>query len=132
MTSFPDSVSEADQLTLDVPVAPVRALPGQLLHQLADFLGTGGRPTALGARPFLLIRRRCQVSKVPESRSGAVAAGRVTVRQGSDHGSASPVRPPAGDLTAQDRDLMPEHEDLRMLGGLTSCQAHQAAEHPGH
>ena len=33
-------------------------------------------------------------------------------RQGGDHGPASPVRLRAGDLTAQDRNLVPQHQDL--------------------
>jgi hypothetical protein len=42
------------------------------------------------------------------------------------------VRPWTGDLTAQDRDLMLEHQDLRILDGIAARQEHQRAEHPDH
>jgi len=51
---------------------------------------------------------------------------------GSKHGTVSPVRPRARDLPTQDRDLMPQHEDLRILRGVTQRQEHQPAEHPGY
>jgi hypothetical protein len=37
--------------------------------------------------------------------------------QGAGHGAVSPVRP-WGDLPPEDRDLVPQHEDLRILGGV--------------
>ena len=52
--------------------------------------------------------------------------------QGGEHGTVSPVRPRPRDLPAQDRDLMPQHEDLRILSGVIPCQEHQPAEHPDH
>ena len=36
-------------------------------------------------------------------------------RQGGYHGPVSPVRLRAGDLTAQDRDLVPQHQDLHVF-----------------
>jgi hypothetical protein len=41
-------------------------------------------------------------------------------------------RPWTGDLPPQDRNLMPEHQHLRILGGVTARQQHQPAEHPDH
>jgi hypothetical protein len=35
--------------------------------------------------------------------------------QGRDDGTVSPVRLRAGDLAAQDRNLMPQDQDLRVL-----------------
>jgi hypothetical protein len=32
----------------------------------------------------------------------------------------------------QDRDLVPEHQDLRILGGIAPRQEQQPAEHPDH
>ena len=52
--------------------------------------------------------------------------------QGSDHGTVSPVWFRAADVPAQDRDLVPEHEDLRVLNGIAPYQEHQPAEHPDH
>ena len=45
--------------------APPRVLPGQLLDQLLDLIGTAGRPVVFGQVHLFLIRRRCQVSRVP-------------------------------------------------------------------
>jgi hypothetical protein len=44
----------------------------------------------------------------------------------------SPVRPRARDLPAQDCNLMPEHQDLRILRGVIPREEHQPAEHPDH
>jgi hypothetical protein len=52
--------------------------------------------------------------------------------QGRDHGAVRPVRLGAGDLAAQDGDLMPQDQDLRVLSSLTSRQERQPVEHPDH
>jgi hypothetical protein len=41
-------------------------------------------------------------------------------RQGRKHGTVSAIWPRAGHLSAQDRDLVPEHEDLRVLSGVAA------------
>jgi hypothetical protein len=48
--------------------------------------------------------------------------------QGGEHGAVSPVRPRAGDLTSQHRDLVPEDQDHHVLCGVTPSQEHQSAE----
>ena len=52
--------------------------------------------------------------------------------QGGEHGTVSPVWPRAGDLTPQHRDLVPEDQDFRVLGGMAARQERQPAEHPDH
>jgi hypothetical protein len=52
--------------------------------------------------------------------------------QGGQHGTVSPARFRAGDLPAQHCDLMPQHQDLRILRGIISRQEHQPAENPDH
>jgi hypothetical protein len=52
--------------------------------------------------------------------------------QGGDHGAAGPVRRRAGDLAAQDGNLAPEHQDLRVLGGLAPREERQPAGRPDH
>jgi hypothetical protein len=42
------------------------------------------------------------------------------------------VRLGPGDLTAEHRDLMTEHHDLRVLGRLAAAEQHQPAEDPDH
>jgi hypothetical protein len=53
-------------------------------------------------------------------------------RQCGDHGAVGPVRPRAGDLPAQDGDLMTEHQDLRVFGGIASREQRQPAEESNH
>jgi len=52
--------------------------------------------------------------------------------KGSKHRTVSPVRSRAGDLPPQDRDLVPQQEDFRVLGGTTTCQQLQPSEQPDH
>jgi hypothetical protein len=52
--------------------------------------------------------------------------------QGGDDGAISPVRPGTRDPPAHDRDLTPEHDDLRVLRGIIPRQEHQPAGHPDH
>jgi hypothetical protein len=52
--------------------------------------------------------------------------------QGGEHSTVSPVRPWAGNLPAQDSDLVPQREYLCILRGIASRQQRQPAEHPDH
>jgi hypothetical protein len=52
--------------------------------------------------------------------------------QGGEYGTVGPVRLRRGDLTAQHSDLMPKHQDLRILGRISPCKQHEPAEHPDH
>ena len=52
--------------------------------------------------------------------------------QSREHGTVSPVRLRARDLPAQHRDFVPQHQDLRVLGGVTARQERQPAEHADH
>ena len=58
------------------------------------------------------------------------------VRRGEAHllpaQLVSPAWFRAGYLPAQDRDLVPEHQDLRVLSGVIPRQENQPAEHPDH
>jgi hypothetical protein len=44
----------------------------------------------------------------------------------------SPIRSRTGDQTAQDRDLMSQHQDLNLFRGVAPCEEHQPAEQPDH
>ena len=46
--------------------------------------------------------------------------------------AVSPIWPRTGNLTPQHRDLVAQHKDLRVLGGITARQEHQPAKHPDH
>jgi len=84
--------------------------------------GTGGRPTAFGYVHFLRTRRRCQASKVPEVTIRCSRRPEGSSRESAAITAVSPVRPWTGDLPPQDRDLMPQHQDLCILDGVTSRQ----------
>lgn len=53
-------------------------------------------------------------------------------RQRCEHGTVSLVRPRPGDPPTQHRDLMPEDQDLRILGGVAAHQQHQPGEYSDH
>ena len=57
------------------------------------------------------------------------ALGQQPCQGGDDH---SPVRLRAGDLTAQDRDLMPQCQDLDILRSVAAGEQREPAEQPGH
>jgi hypothetical protein len=46
--------------------------------------------------------------------------------------AVGPVRFRAGDLAAQDCDLMPQYQDLYVLGGVAAGKQHHPAEQPDH
>ncbi len=78
-------------------------------------------------------RRRCQASKVPGVTT--LWSRRRRGQQpghGGDHGAVGPVRPGTGNLAAQGGDLMPEHQDLGVLGGVASGEEGEPAEQLDH
>ena len=92
----------------------------QAAHQQVD---TGRRP-----------RRSSSDDLNPEdctgNRAEARSCNRAPQRQGGDQGAVGPVRLRADDLTAQDRNLVPQYQDLRVLRGLASREERQPAEQP--
>jgi len=52
--------------------------------------------------------------------------------QGCDDGTVGPVQFRAGNLAAQDGYLVPQDQDLRVLGGMAPCEQRQPAEQPDH
>ena len=126
-------VPQAQQLTLDAPVAPTRVLPRQLLHKSADLdrdWRTSGR---VWVGPFLLDR-----APVP-GQQGAQGHHLVQAQvpgqqpgQGGEHCTVSPVWPQPGQMPAQYPDLVPQHKDLRVFGGVTARQEDLPAEQPNH
>jgi hypothetical protein len=61
----------------------------------------------------------------------ATVLGRQS-RQCGDHGTVGSVWLRAGDLTAQDRNLVPQHQDLCVLRGVAPREQRQPAEQPDH
>jgi hypothetical protein len=52
--------------------------------------------------------------------------------QSGDHGAVGPVRPRTGSLVAQDEDLVPKYQDLRVLRGIAPGEEDQPAGQPDH
>jgi len=114
-------VPKAEELTLDTPVSPPRVLTGQPPDQLADLLRDRRAPGGIRIGPFLPYQ-----ASVP----GEQCAGRndpvqpkvpgQEPRERGDHSTVSPVRFRLGDAAAQDRDLVPQHQDLYVLRSVAA------------
>ena len=128
-----DTVPKTEELTLDAAVSPARVLPGQPPDQLADLLRDRRASGGVRVGPFLLDQATVPgeqgarhhdplYPKVPGQQP----------RQGGYHRPVSPVWFRAGDLAAQDRDLVPEHQDFHVLGNIAAGEERQPAEQPDH
>ena len=53
-------------------------------------------------------------------------------RERGDHRPVGPVQLRAGDPAAEDRDLIPQDQDLHVFGGVAAREQHQPAEQPDH
>jgi hypothetical protein len=97
---------------------------------------TGGRPAAFGYVHFLLTSHDQPPVPIQQRGRGHDAiqpqATGQQPRHGGEHGTVSPVQPRAADLTMQHRDLMPQNQDLRVLGSVAARQEHQPSEQPDH
>ena len=119
-----DAMAEAEELALDAPVPPPWVLPGQPPDQLTDFLRDGRTPSGIRVGPLILDQ-----APVPgQQRAGCHDPVQPQVpgqqpRQRGDHRAVSPVRLRAGDLAAQDRDLVPQDQDLNLLGSAVGASS---------
>lgn len=108
---------------------PARVPPGQLPDQLADLLRDLRASGGVRIGPFVL-----DDAPVPGKQGGRChdpVQPKVPGQQPCercDHGPVSPVRRRPGDAAAQDRDFMPQYQDLHVLGGVASGEEHQPAE----
>ena len=124
---------EAEEFALDAPVSPARVLPGQLPDQLAGLLRDWRAARGVGIGPLVL-----DDAPVPgEQGAGCHDPVQPEVpgerpREHGDHGPVSPVRLRAGDLAAEDRNLMTQYEDLHVFGGVAAGEQGQPAERPDH
>ncbi len=62
----------------------------------------------------------------------ATQCGRKQPSQCRQDGPAGPVRPRAGDLTAEHHHLVTQDHDLHLLGRLAAPQEDQPPEEPNH
>ncbi len=124
---------EAEELTLDAAVSPSRVLPGQPPDQLTDLLPDRRAPGAIGIGP--LVPHHAPVPR--EQRGGChdPVQPQVPGQQPHERGyhrTVGPVRFRAGDLAAQDCDLVPQYQDLHVLGGVAAGEQRHPAEQPDH
>ena len=130
---LPHPVPQPVHLALDAPVSPARVLPRQALHQRPHFIRD--RRASRRARIGPFSTDQATVPGQQGSRGHYPVQPQPTWQQpgqGGEHGTVSPVQPRAGDLTTKHHDLMPEDQDLRVLGSVTARQEHHPAEHPDH
>jgi hypothetical protein len=124
-------VAEPGKFALDPPVAPDRVLRGQSQYQLAQF---GYRATAAGAAASRLAPASPHQVPVPAQHRGGGDDPMHSAGLGQQWGQRRehcPIRPRQSrpsDLASEHGDLMPEHQDLRVL---RTCAPGQQSE-PGY
>jgi hypothetical protein len=128
---LPHPPPQAEHLTLDTPVPPARVLRRQLPCQRPHLVRDGRLSWRIRVGPFLVDQAPVPGQQGPWRHDlvQAQVPGQQPC-QGGDHGTVSPAWFRPGDLPAQERDLVPEHQDLHILGGVIPRQQHQPAQHP--
>ena len=131
-----DRVAEFDELALHAPVPPRRIVRGDAEDELADG-GCRGRPS--GTAPAGVVPFAGDQAPVPgEQRRRGDREDLATPAPGDQAGQCCEPQPvgrlvaDAADLAAQDRVLVPEHQELGVLGRRTPGQHHLAAEQTAH
>jgi hypothetical protein len=100
--------------------------------------GRGSPPGPAGARTLRIGPLPPDQTPMPGQQGGRSdnpaqpQAGGQRPRQGGDYRAAGRVWFWAGDLPTQDRDLVPGHQDLRVLSAIAPRQEHQPAGHLDH
>ena len=127
-----DGVAELDEFALHPPVSPGRIVDGHADNELAD-RGCRGRPS--GTPAGRVLPSACDQLSVPgEQRRRGYREHLAPSAPGDQPGQGREPQPVARlvadppDLAAQDRVLMPEHEEFGILGHLAPGQHHQAAQ----
>jgi len=117
---------------MDAPVTPARVVPRHLQHQHPDRLRRTGTP-----RPAARICPAPHQSGVPAQQGSRgddqaqltkLDAGQQPGQRGQDR----PVRPRQhrfADLALEHGELMPQEQDLRVLGAVRAGQQGEPAEH---
>ena len=120
----PDPVAGPRQLSVDSPIAPDRVLRRQP-HRQGTQPGRDRRSARRGGSPPPSHQPRCQ----PRTVSGVTS---IRARRARDHRPVRPRQPRPPHLPAQNRQLMPQHQDLGILRRLRPSQQHHPAHQPAH
>jgi hypothetical protein len=127
-----DLVAGLDELAVHAPVAPGGIIHRHADHERAD-RGCRGRPSR--TPPARIIPSTCDQPPVPgEQRRRCHGEHLCPATPGDQPGQCRTPQPVArlvadpADLTAQHRVLMPQHQQLGVLGHLTPASHHQASE----
>jgi Transposase, Mutator family len=125
-----DGGAESGELTVDTPVSPRRVLPCETHDQLAGFGRGGGSAAPVRVAPVV----RDETSMPTQQRVGLHQKHRpaVTAEPTRERGEDRAVvgfEGRARHLTAQDRELMTQHEDLGILGTIPVAAQHQQIDH---
>jgi len=113
-----DPVAELEQLALDPLIPPAVILGGEPLDQRGN-LGADRRP----AYPVRVGPPPCDQAAVPPEHGAGrdqpvqSQPSRQEPDQRGEHGAVSPVQPGPRSGAAQHGDLVPQHQQLGVLGG---------------
>ena len=112
----------AGQLAVDAPVAPSRVVPPHLQHQRPYGRRSPGAPRpARGVGPVLPDEVSVPAQQGPRGNDQpqlAELAVRQQPGQSGQHRAVGPRQPRARDLTLEHGDLMPQDQDLSVLGTI--------------
>jgi hypothetical protein len=114
-------------------VSPCGVLPRQPQHRVAD-LRAGSRP-AWPTRVRPLARDQPAVPGQQRARRDQPAGAQHGWQQPGQRRQDRPIGPGRfgpDDLAAEHRDLMTQHQDLRVLRRLAAAQQHQPPKDPDH
>ena len=117
-----DLDAEPEELALDALVAPARVLPGQADDQLLDVLierrspeSTTGIGPGAGDQAAVPAQQRLR----GDEEAGPAGSWQHAADRG-EQGSVGRLQPRSLDLAAQHGELVAQHQDLEVLGGVAA------------
>jgi hypothetical protein len=125
----PALVPEPAQLTVDATVAPGRVLPCQPQHQIADLQRHAWTttPVWVAPAPSHQILMPAQQRLGPDEQP-VPARARQQPGESGQHRTVSPVQSGSDHLPAEHRNLVPQHQQLHVVGRRAPCQQHQPSQ----
>jgi len=118
-----EPMAELEQLALDPAISPARVLPGHTLHQCGDDVVDWWSSGPVRIPP--LSAHEAAMPAQDGARSDQAMATQRSRQPPDERGEHGPVRPlqaGSGVGAAQHRDLVPQHEELDVLGAGRATQ----------